>query len=307
MSNIFTPRTGNTGKGGPSLPGGAIGGLLSVPIIILAVVVVVVWMSYTPIDEGEVGVKLRWGQAVDTLRPGFNIVIPFMETVVRFPTRTQKNIYAEVEAYSKDIQAAQNRVSVNYSIDGNKAIEVYSRYGADFLDNIISPIVQKRLKEIFGKFEAADIVNLRERLGTEIENNVRKNMPDGILIEGVQIEDIKFSPRYEEAREAAAQAEAAVRKARQELEQKKVDAERVVVQATADATARVTAAKAEAEGIRLKGEAEAAALQAKAAALRDNPGYVALTAAEKWDGKLPTTFVPGSTVPFVTIPRGSAP
>jgi uncharacterized membrane protein YqiK len=69
----------------------------------------------------------------------------------------------------------------------------------------------------------------------------------------------------------------------------------------------VTAAKAEADAIRLKGEAEAAALQAKSAALRDNPSYVALTAAEKWDGKLPTTFVPGSTVPFVTIPRGSNP
>ena len=101
--------------------------------------------------------------------------------------------------------------------------------------------------------------------------------------------------------------QAAVNKARQQLEQKKVDAERVVVQATADATARITAAKAEADAIRLKGEAEAAALQAKAAALRDNPGYVALTAAEKWDGKLPTTFVPGSAVPFVTLPRGGNP
>ena len=50
-----------------------------------------------------------------------------------------------------------------------------------------------------------------------------------------------------------------------------------------------------------------AALAAKAAALRDNPNYVSLTAAEKWDGKLPTTFVPGSAVPFVTVPRGSNP
>ena len=55
----------------------------------------------------------------------------------------------------------------------------------------------------------------------------------------------------------------------------------------------------------LRGEAEAAALTAKSAALRDNPGYVALTAAEKWDGKLPQTMVPGSAVPFVTVPRGA--
>ena len=88
MSNIFTPRSGNTPKG-PS--GGGFSGLLSLPIIVIVVGVIVVWMSYTPIDEGEVGVKLRWGQAVDTLQPGFNIVIPFMESVVVLPTRDADN------------------------------------------------------------------------------------------------------------------------------------------------------------------------------------------------------------------------
>ena len=305
MSNIFKPRAGEPSRtGGPSFPSG----LLSLPLVLVAIGVIVIWMSYTPIDEGEVGVKLRWGQAVDTLHPGFNIVIPFMESVVLLPTRTQKYTYEEpLNAYSKDIQAADNKVSVNYSIDGTKAISVYSRYGQNFLHTIITPNVNKRFKEVFGKYEAAEIVNQRQKLGEEIEASVRKNMPPGIIIEGVQIENIQFSKTYEEAREEAASAEAAVNKARQQLEQKKVDAERVVVQATADATARVTAAKAEADAIRLRGEAEAAALQAKAAALRDNPGYVALTAAEKWDGKLPTTFVPGSSVPFVTVPRGSNP
>jgi regulator of protease activity HflC (stomatin/prohibitin superfamily) len=305
MSNIFTPRTGNQPR--PQMPGG-FGGLLSIPVIIAAAVAIVIWMSYTPIDEGEVGVKLRWGQAVDTLRPGFNIVIPFMESVVILPTRTQKFTFPEpLNSYSKDIQAADNTVSVNYSIDGTKAIEVYQRYGQNFLNTIITPNVNKRFKEVFGRYEAAEIVNQRQRLGEEIENSVRKNMPPAIIIEGVQIENIQFSKTYEEAREEAASAEAAVNKARQQLEQKKVDAERVVVQATADATARITAAKADADAIRLALEAEASAIQAKAGALRDNPGYVALTAAEKWDGKLPTTFVPGSSVPFVTVPRGSAP
>ncbi len=304
MSNIFTPRTKNN-QSGPSVPGGGIQGLLSVPFIIIAAVVIAIFMSYTPIDEGEVGVKLRWGQAVSTLQPGFNIVFPLMESVVLLPTRTQKFTFEELlNAYSKDIQAADNKVSVTYQIDGTKAIKVYQRYGPNFLNTIITPIVNKRFKEVFGKYEAERIVNQRQKLGEEIEASVSKNMPDGIIIEGVQIENITFSKTYEEAREQAASAEANVNKARQQLEQKKVDAERVVVQATADATARITAAKADADAIRLKGDAEAAALQAKAAALRDNPGYVALTAAEKWDGKLPTTFVPGSAVPFITLPRG---
>jgi regulator of protease activity HflC (stomatin/prohibitin superfamily) len=248
-------------------------------------------------------VKLRFGQAVDTLHPGFHVVIPFMERVVTFSTRTKKETYDKVNAYSRDIQAANNLVSVNYRVDGAKAIEVYTRYGDNFIDSIISPVIFKRFKEIFGKYDAREIVNSRDKLGIEVENNIRQNMPDGIIIEGVQIENIDFSDAYEQAIEAAAQAEAAVRKARQELEQKKVDAEKVVVQAQADAQARVAAAKAEADAIRLRGDAEASAIKAKADALRENPGLVALTATEKWDGKLPTTFVPGSSVPFIQVPQ----
>ena len=45
------------------------------------------------------------------------------------------------------------------------------------------------------------------------------------------------------------------------------------------------------------------AIKAKADALRENPGLVALTATEKWDGKLPSTFVPGSAVPFIQMPQ----
>ena len=226
-----------------------------------------------------------------------------MDRVVTFSTRTKKESYSQVNAYSRDIQAADNLVSVNYRVDGAKAIQVYSRYGENFIDSIISPVIFKRFKEIFGKYDAREIVNSRDKLGREVEENIRQNMPDGIIIEGVQIENIDFSDAYEQAIEAAAQAEAAVRKARQELEQKKVDAEKVVVQAQADAQARLAAAKAEADAIKLKGEAEASAIQAKANALRENPGLVALTATEKWDGKLPTTFVPGSAVPFVNVPR----
>jgi len=31
----------------------------------------------------------------------------------------------------------------------------------------------------------------------------------------------------------------------------------------------------------------------------DNPGLVTLTTAERWDGKLPTTMIPGNSVPFI--------
>lgn len=79
----------------------------------------------------------------------------------------------------------------------------------------------------------------------------------------------------------------------------------------AEADSKLAAAKAEAETIRVKGAAEAETIRLKSAAeaeairlrgeaLRDNPCLVALTTAERWDGKLPDTMIPGSTVPFIS-------
>jgi regulator of protease activity HflC (stomatin/prohibitin superfamily) len=63
----------------------------------------------------------------------------------------------------------------------------------------------------------------------------------------------------------------------------------------------VAQATAEAEAIRVKGDAEAGAIKAKSEALRESPNLVQLTATEKWNGVLPTTMVPGSSVPFVNV------
>ncbi|KDE33557.1 hypothetical protein AW40_27135 [Kosakonia radicincitans UMEnt01/12] len=41
--------------------------------------------------------------------------------------------------------------------------------------------------------------------------------------------------------------------------------------------------------------------RAKGEALKDNPSHVSLTTAERWDGKLPASMVPGGGVPFISV------
>ena len=49
------------------------------------------------------------------------------------------------------------------------------------------------------------------------------------------------------------------------------------------------------------GNAEATAISARGKALGDNPHLVTLVQAEKWNGVLPVTMVPGGTVPMITL------
>jgi len=80
-----------------------------------------------------------------------------------------------------------------------------------------------------------------------------------------------------------------------------VQAQITVTQATARANAVRAEAQASADAIKLKGEAEASAIRARAEALGQNPGLVSLVQAERWDGKLPATMVPGSALPMLSV------
>ena len=74
-----------------------------------------------------------------------------------------------------------------------------------------------------------------------------------------------------------------------------------LVDARANAEATRLNGEAKASNIKITGEAEAAAIEARAKALGTNPNLVTLVQAERWNGVLPTTMVPGSAVPFVSV------
>jgi regulator of protease activity HflC (stomatin/prohibitin superfamily) len=111
-----------------------------------------------------------------------------------------------------------------------------------------------------------------------------------MIVESVQVENIDFSDAYEKSIEQRMLAEVEVQKVQQNAEREKVQAEIAVIQA-----------KAQADAVKLQGDAEAHAINARGKALRDNPALIELVQAEKWDGKLPTTMVPGQTVPFINV------
>jgi hypothetical protein len=85
--------------------------------------------------------------------------------------------------------------------------------------------------------------------------------------------------------------------------QAQAGADSMLAQARAQAEATRVQATADAERIELRGNAEAKAIHARGQALSANPALVTLVQAERWDGKLPTTMVPGGAVPMLGLGR----
>ncbi|EKK5568035.1 prohibitin family protein [Enterobacter hormaechei] len=284
--------------------GASLGGVAVVALIGLSVV----FGSWYTVDQTERGVVLRNGRIVEVAEPGLHFKWPLINTVEKISTQVHKASYRKVTAYSKDQQPAAITISVNYAVPPANVAEVYasSKDLQSLVARILDPQVPEKAENTFGQFTAVSVVQKRDNFVKAFTANVRqalKEMNSPLYIESVNVENIDFSPAYEDSVEKQMQAEVAINTRRQNLETEKVNADIERTRAQGVADGKLAEAKAAADAIKLRGDAEAAALEAKAKAIANNPQLVAMMAIEKWDGSLPKQQVPGSTVPFLNLPN----
>lgn len=263
----------------------------------------IAWLSFYSINEGERGVLLRNGRIVKVAQPGLGLKWPIIESVEKITVRNEAMLYEGMSAYSFDQQPAKMTVSVNFHVLPTEVERVYSGYQTveNMKTRLIARQIPTQLENVFGRYTAISAVQDRAKLVQDMQAALRKSVDGPVVIDTVQIENIDFSPAYEKSIEDRMKAEVAIATRTQNLQTEKIQAQIAVTQAQAQADSKLAAAKAEAESIRLRGAAEAESIRQRGDALRDNPGLVSLTTAERWDGKLPASMIPGGTVPFLSV------
>jgi regulator of protease activity HflC (stomatin/prohibitin superfamily) len=272
-------------------------------VVVAIALLIIVGGSFYTVDQGERGVLLRNGAVTGTAEPGLGFKMPIIDKLVAIDVRTQAALYKDVLAYSRDQQTAALTISVNFRIPEEAVTAVYAEYGG--INGLKTRLLDRRVmdqsKNVFGQFNAVTAIQERSRLVAEVQMRLQTAVVGPIIIESVQIENIDFSDVYENSIEERMLAEVEVQKVEQNALKEVATAKITVTRAQAAAAAKVAQAIAQAEATRLAGDAEAGAIKAKGDALRQNPGLVELVAAERWNGVLPTTMVPNSTVPFINM------
>ena len=105
-----------------------------------------------------------------------------------------------------------------------------------------------------------------------------------VVLDSLQIADLNFSARFNNAIEEKMIAEQEALKAKNVLERVRTEAEQQLAKANATAAAKVLLAEAEAKAIKLQADV-----------IKENGGnqYLLLKAIERWDGRAPTTLLGG--------------
>lgn len=264
--------------------------------------------SFYSVAQTDRGVHTRFGEIVGVSGPGPHFKLPFVENVRHMPIATQtvswqrttengQTVDSRLSTYSRDQQPAEIAMTLTWHVPGDEASvqRVATEWGSrDALYNaVIVPSATEGFKNIFGTYDAVSAIQRRAELNQQVLAAVRAQVQGKpVVIDSVQLQDISFSQAYEDAVEARMTAQVEVQRAEQQRQTRQIEADMTVI-----------TARANAEQTRLAGEAQASAIRARADALRSSPELVQLTLAEKWNGVLPTTMVPGGSVPMLNLGR----
>lgn len=283
-----------------------IGAMVLAAVVALLGLTVILGSWFT-VDQTERGVRLRNGAVIGVAQPGLGFKIPVIDSVEKVTVRTATWTWDKMNSYSFDQQPADLKISVTLRVAPEKVAELYSRFGSldTAVRQVVAPTVNQQVKIVFGRYTAVRAIQERGALNGAIRDAIALALKDDnmLVIESVQLENIEFSHAYLQSIEQRMLAEVEVQKLQQNAEREKVQAQITVTQAGARANAVRAEAQAQADAIKLRGEAEATAIRARGEALGQNPGLVSLVQAERWDGKLPSTMVPGSALPMLNVGR----
>ena len=249
-------------------------------VLIVIFVIITFFNSFKTIPTGFVGVKTRFGQVQDTmLNEGLNLKVPFIEKIVLMDCRTQKTEYT-MEASSKDLQKISNfKIAINYNITSDTANKLYRSVGVDYKSIIVEPAIQEAMKATVANYTAEELITKRNEVSEFALNKLSPKLQEnGITLTSLNILDLSFSEEFDTAVEQKQIVEQETQKAQYELEKAKVENQKKIENAQADAEVMA---------------AQNAQITDNYLRLKEIENQKAMI--EKWNGQLPTTMT-GSDV-----------
>src|SRR5574344_829070 len=225
---------------------------LAITIALLVFVVVTVAQGVRLVAQGEEWVVERFGKYHCTLRPGLNILIPYLDQVAYKLITTA--IILDVQ--EQEVITRDNAVILTNAIAFIKITDpVKAVYGVTDFSEAIRNLIMTTLRSIVGEMELDEALSSRDKIKARLRESIADEAVDwGLTVKSVEIQDIKPSASMQGAMELQAAAErerkAAVTKAEGAKQAAVLEAEARLESAKRDANAQVMLAEASAESIR---------------------------------------------------------
>lgn len=223
-----------------------------VALALLAFVVVTIAKGVRIVPQGEEWIVERLGKYHGTLKPGLNVVIPYIDRIAY--QLITKDIILDVQ--EQEVITRDNAVILTNAIAFVKVTDpVKAVYGVTDFSEAIRNLIMTTLRSIVGEMELDEALSSRDKIKARLRESIADEAIDwGLTVKSVEIQDIKPSQSMQKAMEMQAAAErerkAVVTKSEGAKQSAILEAEARLESAKRDANAQVMLAEASAEAIR---------------------------------------------------------
>ncbi|AAZ19974.1 SPFH domain, Band 7 family protein [Psychrobacter arcticus 273-4] len=224
-----------------------------VMVVLVALVVFTVFKGVRIVPQGYKWVVQRLGKYSQTLEPGLNLIIPYVDDVSY--KVTTKDIVLDIpsqEVITRDnVVIIANAVAYINIIRPDKAV-----YGIEDYEYGIRNLVQTSLRSIIGEMDLDSALSSRDEIKMKLKHAISEDIADwGITLKTVEIQDINPSQTMQASMEEQAAAErlrrATVTRADGQKQAAILEADGRLEASRRDAEAQVVLAKGSEESIRL--------------------------------------------------------
>jgi regulator of protease activity HflC (stomatin/prohibitin superfamily) len=224
-----------------------------VMVVLIALVVLTVFKGVRIVPQGYKWVVQRLGKYSQTLEPGLNLIIPYVDDVAY--KVTTKDIVLDIpsqEVITRDnVVIIANAVAYINIVRPDKAV-----YGIEDYEYGIRNLVQTSLRSIIGEMDLDSALSSRDEIKTKLKHAISEDIADwGITLKTVEIQDINPSQTMQASMEEQAAAErlrrATVTRADGQKQAAILEADGRLEASRRDAEAQVVLARGSEESIRL--------------------------------------------------------
>lgn len=173
-------------------------------ILIGIVIVWILLISIKQIDEYQRGILFSCGKFSRILKPGWHIVLPIINRVVKVDIRTKTVDVPEQEAITRDNVSIRINAVLYYKIfDASKAVISVENY-----NYAVSQLAQTTMRNVVGSVTLDELLSERDKLSTQICQIVDEATdPWGIKVENVELKDIALPEELKRVISRVAEAE----------------------------------------------------------------------------------------------------
>lgn len=225
----------------------------AVLLVIAAGVIFTVFKGVRLVPQGYKWIVQRLGKYHQTLEPGLNFIIPYVDDVSY--KVTTKDIVLDIpsqEVITRDnVVIIANAVAFINIVQPEKAV-----YGVEDYAHGIRNLVQTSLRSIIGEMDLDSALSSRDQIKAQLKHAISEDIADwGITLKTVEIQDINPSNTMQMAMEEQAAAErqrrATVTRADGQKQAAILEADGRLEASRRDGEAQVVLAKASEQAIRL--------------------------------------------------------